>query len=341
MMHNARAAVYYGGGEFGLEHRDIFAAPGQELVRVVAAGICGTDLAITSEPPELPIPLPAVLGHEIFGVVEEGADAGRHVVVDPNLHCGRCAMCLQHKPTQCLAFEAIGLHHAGGFADLVAVPRDRVLSISNEVPPRSAVLVEPLACVLHGLSTASNLPPSSVVVVLGGGPIGALFALVLERAHGQRVVVSEPSDIRRELLAERLGRGTVVDPVDLGSVVDRLTRGLGAALVVDAVGSLLDIATWICAGRGTIVAFGLADRPLASAFQQHLTWRELTVVSALTGGGFFPAAVELVEQGVVDSEDLVTTTHPLEEITHAFDEARSSSGLKVVIEPGVAMPGSV
>lgn len=328
-----RAAVYLGSGEFTVKMRDVEVPPEHELVRVIAAGVCGTDLAITSEPPELEIPLPAVLGHEIFGIVEEGPNAGGHVVVDPNLYCGRCAMCLRHEPTQCLSFEALGLHHQGGFADFVPVPRDRLLPVTETVPARSAVLVEPLACVLHGLSRIPALPADSPVVVLGAGPIGSLFALVLERVYGRQVVVSEPSPARREALHALLDRGSVFEPDTLSAAVADLTGGLGAAVVVDAVGSLLDVATGVCAGRGTILAFGLADRRISTPFQQRLTWREVTVVSALTGGGCFPAAVRLIEQGVVTSGDVVTGTYPLEEIAEAFAEARAGSGLKVLIEP--------
>jgi threonine dehydrogenase-like Zn-dependent dehydrogenase len=328
------AAVHLGDARFEVEQRAIRPEPGEALVRVVAAGICGTDLAITATPPQYEAPPRAVLGHEIYGVAlnHEGHDQ-IPVVVDPNIYCGRCEMCLRHVPTQCLAFEAIGIHHPGGFAELCAVPEDRLLTLEAGISPRDAVLVEPLACVLHGLGQLPALGAGGRAVVLGGGPIGAMFALVLERAAGQDVIVSEPAAARSELIGSRLSRGKVVAPDDLSAAVAERTRGRGAQVVVDAVGSLLDVATDVAGRRATLLAFGLAVQPPRVAFQQSLTIKELTVVSAYTGDGYFPAAVELVERGVVTAEDLVTNVYPLERIEEAFVDARSGHGLKVLIEP--------
>jgi threonine dehydrogenase-like Zn-dependent dehydrogenase len=330
----ARSAIHLGGQEFEIGTRSVAASPGEVVLKVLSAGICGTDLAITSTPPEFEAAPRVVLGHEILGrVVSEGPEHGQRVVVIPSLYCGRCAMCVSQLPTQCLNIEFIGIHHDGGFAEYVSVPRDRILTVDSSLDPRSAVLAEPLACVLHGIARLPQLPPNGVCVALGAGPIGALFALVLERASGQRVIVAEPSAARVELLAKRLGRGEVVTPADLEAAVAARSDGLGASVVVDAVGSLLDVAVEVCAPRGTVHAFGLRHSPIEKAFQQKLTAKELTVTSAYGANGQFSEAIGLLAQGVIAAEDLVSSVYPLDEIDAAFKDARSAAGLKVLIEP--------
>jgi threonine dehydrogenase-like Zn-dependent dehydrogenase len=332
-----RCAVHLGAQRFAIRERRVRATADTVVIKVLSAGVCGTDLAITATPPEFEAPPSVVLGHEIVGtVVSQGPTAGKTVIVVPTIYCGTCPMCIRHQPSQCLNPHSIGIDRDGGFAEYVLAPKDRLLEISEELERRTAVLAEPLACVLHGIARTPGLVPNGVSVVLGAGPIGALFALVLERVAGQRVIVSEPGAARASLAASRLERGRVVLPADLASAVADETDGIGADVVIDAVGSMLAVAVEVAAPYGTVHAFGLHDRPIREKFQQRLTVKELTVTTAYGGGGYFERAAELLERGVLSATDLVSDVFPLDEIGAAFDAARDGTGLKVLIEPGLS-----
>ena len=329
-----RAAVHMGSQRFVVDERHASQSRDEVLVKVLSTGICGTDLAITASPAQFESAPGVVLGHEIVGtIMTDGLAAGAKVVVVPGISCGACAMCRRDEPAQCLNAHAVGVDRDGGFAEYVSVPRDKVVAVREDLSPRRAVLAEPLGCVLHGIERISGLVPDGVCVIFGAGPIGALFALVLERAVGQRVIVSEPTSARAALLAPRLGAGTVVTPSDLGDAVKEETRGVGAGVVIDAVGSMLPEAVGVAAPRGIVHAFGMHDHPMRASFQQHLTIKELTVTSAYGPAGQVGAAVALLERGVITEDDLVTDVFPLDEIDEAFNEARRGTGLKVLVEP--------
>lgn len=318
---------YTGRGTFEIERaRPPVPVPGEVLVRVEAAGICGTDLHITRVPTTY-VASTEVLGHEICGEVVQGPSplVGTRVVVDPAITCGRCGPCLRGLPTQCPNFEAIGVTRPGGFADFVAVPEGLLRPIPPTLDLETAVLAEPLACVMYALRQLPALDPSGRAVVLGAGPIGALFALVLERGLGRRVAVSEPSEERRALLAPKL-EGEVLAP-------EALEHGEPPELVVDTTGFLFGTAVRIARPGGTILAFGLADRGGASA-QVLFTQKELTAVSSFAAHGTFGLAIDLLARGVLGRDDVVTAVRPLAAIGPAFDEARAGHGLKVLLRPG-------
>jgi threonine dehydrogenase-like Zn-dependent dehydrogenase len=297
----------------------------EALVAVEAAGICGTDLHITRVPSTYAWDT-EVLGHEFCGRVTAGPPelVGRRAVVDPAIMCGACEPCRRGLRTQCLNFEAVGITRPGGFADVAAVPADRLLPVSDEITPRTAALAEPLACVLYALRRLPPLEPGGRAVVLGAGPIGALFAAVLERAMGRRVVVSEPSEPRRAHLAPRLD-AELVEPA-------ALDPSFQPELVVDTTGFLFADAVELARPGGVILCFGLEERGGQSA-QVRFAQKELTAVSSFAAWGTFATAIDLLERGVVTADDLVTGIFPLEEVKDAFDVARSGSGLKVLLEP--------
>lgn len=300
-------------------------APGEALVAVEAAGICGTDLHITNVASPYPYDT-EVLGHEACGRVVEGPAEllGRRVVIDPTLTCGACEPCLRGLITQCHDFGTIGIQRPGGFAEHVAAPPDRLVLVPEGLDPATAALAEPLACVLYALSRVPALEPAGRAVVLGGGPIGMLFATVLERGMAQEVVVVEPNEKRGSHITSRLD-GDVVEP-------GALAADFAPGLVVDAAGFLFAEAVKLARPGGVILCFGLEDRGGPSS-QVDFVQKELTAVSARAAWGTFGKAVELLDRGIVTSSDLITSTFEFGAIAEAFDVARSGDGLKVVLRP--------
>lgn len=332
-----RGAVFADVGELAIMERDVPVLERQNevILDVQACGICGTDLHILSDPPGQPATTGVVLGHEIVGTVSEvGSDVlnlrpGDHVVVAPNISCGQCVWCQRGLRNHCDNFTTIGIYQDGGLAPHVNVPAENCFPISSDVPSHIAALVEPLSTVVNGVRLAQPFPGQSAVVI-GAGPAGLMYATLL-RFAGATVTVLEPS-AERASLATEMGAAHTIDPTqqDPVGIVHDLTNGLGADVVVDAVGSQLPVAMQVVRKAGRIVLFGLG--PAKSDFaQEDVTRNELTLVGAFVGQAVFPDAVQLIEQHADDFLPLVTHRVGLEELPEAMEEMREGKTGKVEV----------
>jgi len=216
--------------------------PGEVVLGVAAVGICGSEVeAVASRSPRRTPPL--VMGHEFCGVVEavgpdvEGLAPGDRVVASSLVPCGRCADCRAGATHLCPRRQIFGMNRPGAFAERVAVPAAVLLPLPERVGPLEGALVEPLANGVHVWSLLSQRFPETVVV-LGCGAIG-LMALQVARAGGALTLVAVDVNRSRLSIAHALGAEPVLDAgrVDAVAEVRGLTRGRGADVVVDAVGS--------------------------------------------------------------------------------------------------------
>src|SRR3954451_22985174 len=218
--------------------------PGQVLLAVRAAGICGTDLHIYHD--EYVTQPPVVLGHELAGevaVTGEGVTTfvpGDRVTTETYFHlCGQCRFCRGGQPNLCPERRSIGSGVNGGFAPYVVVPERNLHRLPDTLTYQEAALSEPLACVVHGALELPKVTPGDIAVVAGPGAIG-LLPLPGARAAGAAVVVlGTPADRRRLQLAEELGATRVVDvsDEDPGPIVRELTAGWGADIVFECSGA--------------------------------------------------------------------------------------------------------
>jgi threonine dehydrogenase-like Zn-dependent dehydrogenase len=335
------AAVFAAVGKLALEERPVptLRRPRDVLLDVEACGICGTDLHILSDPPGHPASVGVVLGHEFVGVVRQvgpditGLHPGDRVVVAANVSCGQCAWCRRGLENHCKRFTTHGIFVDGGLAPSVAVPAASCFPISLDVPSHLAALAEPLSTVINGVQLADAFPGDTVVVI-GAGPIGLMFTALLDAA-GAKVIAIEPTRRRREL-AEAMGAFRVVDPTgeDPGAVVGGLTEGLGADVVVDAVGSQLPTSLELVRKAGRIVLFGMNAEARAEIAQNGITRCELSILGAYVGRkeDVFPVAVRLLEQRRIDFEPLVTQRIALAELPRAVEELRAGRAVKVAVE---------
>jgi L-iditol 2-dehydrogenase len=213
-------------------------ADDEVVVRVEAAGICGSDIhGVASRSERRPPPL--VMGHEFVGeVVRPGGTAGadwvgRRVAVNPQIPCGNCEVCRSGRENVCGRRGLVGGTRAGGLGEYVCVPIRCLHVLPDGLGWSEAVVAEPLATCVHGL----NLVPErflATVVVLGGGSIGILAAALLRATGASRVILSEPQKSRRAYAGAYAD--VVVAPADLPDTVLAETGGRGADLTIDAVG---------------------------------------------------------------------------------------------------------
>jgi threonine dehydrogenase-like Zn-dependent dehydrogenase len=311
--------------------------PDDVLLDVQACGVCGTDLHILADPPGHPATVGVVLGHEFVGIVRETGPAvvdlrpGDRVVVAPNVSCGQCRWCRRGLRNHCDRFTSHGVFTDGGLAPHVVVPASACYPISAHLPSHVAALAEPLSTVVNGAQLA-DVFPGDTAVVIGAGPIGLMFAALLNEA-GADVVVLEPAP-ERAALAERIGAVQVLDPrgSDPAEAVRAVTDGLGADVVVDAVGSQLGTALDVVRKAGRIVLFGMNMQAQTVVAQNRITRDELTVLGGYVGQDVFPTAIRLLERGRIDFAQLVTHRVGLDELPAAIEELRGGRAVKVEVE---------
>jgi threonine dehydrogenase-like Zn-dependent dehydrogenase len=335
------AAVLAEVGKLALVERPVptIGRPTDVLLDVQACGICGTDLHILSVPPGIQATVGVVLGHEFVGVVREiGSEVtsllpGQRVVVATNVSCGQCVWCRRGLRNHCENWTTHGIFVDGGLAPHVVVPAGNCFPIAEHVPNHIAALAEPLSTVVNGARLA-DVFPGETAVVIGAGPIGLMFTALLKLA-GATIITIEPGEQRRELAvtmgADRAVDASREDPV---TITREWTEGLGADVVVDAVGSQLVAALDLVRKAGRIVLFGMNEQARGDIAQVQITRDELHLIGGFVGQDIlvFPPAIRLLEQGRLDLEPLVTHRIRLAQLPEAVEELRTGRAAKVEVE---------
>jgi 2-desacetyl-2-hydroxyethyl bacteriochlorophyllide A dehydrogenase len=313
------------------------------IVRVVVCGICGSDIRALHVPPLMQFTEGVVMGHEFVGEVVQAGRAsshlvGKRVVAVPNVHCGRCAYCKANEVHHCENFEHLGATVDGAFAELCVVPGELTHLVPDELDSDVAALAEPLACVLNATQRARWMP-GSPAVILGAGPIGLLFVIVAKAAGAYPVIVSEPSSARAES-ARQAGADVVVDPTvePLREAVRAATDGLGAHVVVDAVGTLLDSALECLRKGGQILIFGLDDTARTTIAPSLIATRELSIEGSYITRGTFPLALALLTERQAQFRALITDRVELDDVAEGVAAMRVGRAVKVLVRPP-AKPG--
>lgn len=312
---------------------------GEVLIKVLHAGLCGTDLAIYLGKMAHRIKPPLVMGHEFCGVIVEkdpslSINIGQKVIIQPMLGCGTCPLCMKGETQVCLSSRVIGIEQNGGFAEYAVAPIEAVYPVPQEMPSDEAALMEPVAVAVRGVKQA-NVAQGDVVVVLGGGPIGLLLAMAARQAGAEKVYVSEINDYRLKV-ANDLGFLTIdAKQRDVEEAILADTNEFGADVVFEAAGTVHTAKqmTRIIKRQGTILVISLYKEP-APVDLLAMQNRELTIKStrAYTHQDF-KEAIELVAQKQFDLAPLITDRLPLEQLAEGFQRMQvSPTTLKVQIE---------
>jgi L-iditol 2-dehydrogenase len=330
-----KAATWRGGARFTLDDvPDPAPGPGQALVAVHAAGICGTDVHATQG--LFPWTPPLVMGHEYTGVVQDVGRGvskrliGRAVACEPSYGCGQCAECKEERVSQCPKCTRVG-----GFTERVALPASNLHPLPRGLDPVTAAMTEPASCCLAGLEQFT-MPRGATVLVIGGGIMGLLTMVLAKRRGAKRLILSDPIDERRAM-ATRVGASVVIDPTreSLRERVRALTGGRGADVVCEAVGKPELVAEALTLVRPTGVLQLVGVNPKGShlpldLFDVH--YREITIHGAFGRGRSFRRALALMPR--LGVKPLITARFPLAKIEDAFAHATAGRGVKTIITPG-------
>jgi 2-desacetyl-2-hydroxyethyl bacteriochlorophyllide A dehydrogenase len=313
--------------------------PGQVELAPAYVGICGTDLHIFHGDMDGRVTAPAVIGHEMSGRVVrvgpgvEGWRPGDAVTVMPLRWDGTCPACLAGHQHVCQQLDFIGIDSPGALQRRWTVPASTLVGLPAGLPLDRAALVEPTAVAVHDVGRA-EVQAGERVVVVGGGPVGILIALVA-RSRGAEVRVVELSAYRRALAAD-MGLATW-DPArdDVLALVQQWTGGAGADVAFEVSGAAAGVETAVdvLAVRGRLCLVAIHPKPREVNLHRFF-WRELTLVGArLYDRDDFTRAVRLVAQGTVPADLLISQVVPLAEAQAAFEALEAGGNvMKVLVQ---------
>lgn len=340
-----KAAQFYGGPDIRVETvPDPAPTPDQVLVKVDAAGICGSDLHGYHRHPEKP-QSPRIGGHELAGeIIEIGKDvtehkAGTRVAIEPISPCNTCPECLNGYYNICAKLR----HAGGGFAEYMVASTSNAYVLPDSVSVEGGALAEVYAVAVHAVNRATVSPGDSVAII-GSGPVGLTIAQVADVAGATSIAVLGKPDAPIQIAQEAVGAVPInVDKTDAVAAIMEWSDGRGADVVFEAVGgkaNTLERATEIAAKRGRVCMVGGHGAPLTFS-ERFARSKELTIVWSFCygrrgGKTEFQVAIDLLAAGKLDPRPLVTHRFLLNDISDAFAVAagRDEHGsVKVLVLP--------
>jgi len=338
-----RVAVYYNNRDVRLEEMPTpEPGPGEVLLRIMASGICGSDVLEWYRIKTAP----RVLGHEIGGLIAEVGpevedwQVGDRVFATHHVPCNTCHYCLAGHHTACET-----LHHTnfdpGGFAEYVRVPAlnvDRgMLRLPEEVSFEEATFIEPLACVLRGQRLA-HLQPGWTVAVLGSGISGVLHIKLAAALGAGRILATDVNDYRLSR-AREFGADVAVDArEDVAAALREMNDGHLAHLVIVCTGALAACrqALDLVDRGGKVLYFAVPEPGVDLPLPIAELWRNEVALMTSYGGapGDLAQALQLIRSRRVEVADMITHRLPLAETGRGFQlVAEAGQSLKVIVEP--------
>ena len=335
-----QAVFYDGNRQINAGKNDPIAPQeGEVQLKVSYCGICGTDLHIFHGAMDQRVTFPQVLGHEMSGtvhVVGEGVtdfSVGDRVVVMPLAPCGDCPACEAGHSHICHKLKFLGIDTPGAMQSYWTVPAYTLHKLPDNLSLKHGALIEPLAVACHDVRLA-EVKQGDKVVVIGGGPIGMLVALVAKNA-GADVIISEINTYRVSL-ANSLGL-EAINPkeTDLLQRVMEATNNAGADIVFEVSGSQAGASIMTdllrTRGLGVIVAI-FAKKPEVDLFR--FFWRELRLQGVrVYESQDFADAIALAASGKLPLDELITDVRPLSELKSGFEDMeKGGEVMKILLE---------
>ena len=339
-----RQAAYYSNRDIRIQEAPLpKIGPGELLIRVEAAGICGSDVMEWYRLNRVPL----VLGHEVAGTIEEVGEGirsykkGDRVACSHHVPCGRCHYCLKGHETVCDTLRTTNFD-PGGFCEYLRLPKINVdygvYPLPDSVSFEEATFIEPLACVLRGQRLAGFKNDQSLLV-LGSG-IAGLLHIYLAKIRGASLIVATDISDYRIKQAKRFGADQALFAKEYSpEIIRKLNQDRLADLVIVSTGSVvaIDLALKSVDRGGTILFFAPTDNGIEVSIPfNEMFWRtEITLTSSYAGSPQdYKEALNLITSGRLKVRDLITHRLSLAEIGLGFKlAAEAKDSIKVIIEP--------
>lgn len=336
-----KAAVYKGNGILSVEEgTDRMPGETEVQIRVAYCGICGSDIHVLQGSEDHRMHLPSVIGHECSGVVwrvgskVESFKPGDRIVVWPVKSCKECFACKDGYEHVCQNLQVRGIETEGAFQYAWTLDEEALVRLPETVSMLHGALVEPLAICCHVVKRG-NVKQGDFVVVIGGGPIGIMTALVA-KAAGADVLVSEVNEKRLEK-AHEMDIQTV-NPVkeNLLEIVRERTAGKGADVVFETSGSQPGVDSMVLLPKvhGTVVLVAIYGKPMTVDLKQLYYYEKNVVTARMQERSDMEKAIKLLAEKQIDADKIITSVLPLTEIQTGFDKCmdRNGSEVKVMIQ---------
>lgn len=311
--------------EIAEQTKPVLTQPDDVIVRIKAAGICGSDVHIFHGKNPF-ASYPRILGHEAAGeVVETGAGVGNvkigdHVAIDNVFSCGKCYACRNGRSNVCSSVKVLGVHIDGVFSEFVKVPADHLYVVPKDLPWELAATVEPYAIAAEAMDRGGVTAQDSVLIC-GAGPIG-LVILQACKSIGARVLIMDVVDSRLQK-ARRMGADMTVNTRtdDLEKAVQEFTAGEGVNVAMEATGVipiLEQIVAKLMSPAGRVVVLGFPVEP-AKIAPSDIMKRELDIKGSRLNNKKFGEVVRWFAEGKVDPTGLVSHVLPYQEVEKGME----------------------
>jgi len=298
---------------------------GEVLIKVKVCGICGTDIKLYKG--QYRATVPVILGHEFAGeVIETGKgvkdlESGDRVVVDPNESCGKCFWCKSGKSTFCKNMPAYGVLSNGGFAEYVVVGEKGAYKIPETLSYEIASFTEPVSCAIHAIDR-SMVISGETVVIIGGGTMGQILLQLIRNAGVLNLVMVTRSQWKLDM-AKDFGATHLINAEDKRATeaIFDITNGLGADVVVEAVGSPQTVERafqWV-KKSGRVVIFGFCTEGEKATFVPFdLLSKELTVLGSWVNPYTFARAIDILTCCRINLCPIITSELDLDSVREGF-----------------------
>jgi len=316
--------------------------PGEVLIAVRHAGVCGTDLHIADWDPwaQGRIKPPLVIGHEFAGEIEAlgegvtGLRKGQLVTAEGHIVCGHCLQCRTGNGHICKNTRIIGVDRNGAFAEYIVMPTTNVLTLSG-IPTEVGAIMDPMGNAFHTVLTAEI--PGSTVFIVGCGPIGC-FAVGIARAAGATKVIASDVNPKRLALAEKMGAHVTINAAkdDVVKTVIAETGGEGADVVCEMSGvpSALHQAFAAVRMGGRVQLLGIPKGEVPVDFANEIIFKGITMYGVI-GRKMYETWHQMrrfLTGGQFDPRPVITHRFPLAKIDDALAAIRSGDAGKVILE---------
>lgn len=312
-------------------------------IKVAFTGICGSDIHTFKGEYKNP-KTPVTLGHEFSGeVIEVGPEVTKFLVGDRVTSettfetCGECIYCQEKDYNLCAHRKGIGTQVNGSFAPYVVSREESCHHLPENVTFQAAALTEPLACCVHAALEKTTVTSEDMVLIFGPGPIGLLLAQVVKAQGATVILAGITKDKPRLTLGKELGMDYIVDTQaeDLSAVIMKVTNGYGADKVFDCSGAVpaVNEGLALTKKKGTFVQVGLFAEQKNKIDEEAIIQREIEYIGSRSQKpSSWEKALDLLAQGAIDADKMITKIYPLEDWRDAFETVMAGNDIKVLVQ---------
>lgn len=323
--------------------------PGEVLVRIQFASICGTDMHIFPGDFHPRTPVPFIPGHEMGGVVAKvgdgvsGFESGDKVAIDPIIWCGECPACRRKHYPACTSLKLLGVDMDGGFAEYISVPPHMLFKAAPHLPDEHVALVEIYGIGFHANNRAET-KEGDTLAIWGAGRVGQVILQAARTKTNGTIYMVDPLENRLRIATDNYENVIPINPLKDNPVdaIKKHTAGKGVDIVFEAVGHADEIegvnhpvrsCIQSLRGGGKVCVLGLSDEPAPVVFKE-LIWKEAQIITSRVSDGEFTEVIEHLNAGNLKPDALISKVMPGWQIQQAFEmlQKEKEKYLKVLLD---------